>query len=578
MEKAALVHILREIALLMELKGENPFKVRAYLQAATLLEQDAAIWQLLESQGDITTIRGIGKALAEKIETLYSTGHLPYYEELKSCVPVELLDMVNVPGLGPKKVKQLFDELGIKTIKALKKACLDGQVAKLKGFGQKTEEKILAGLEKRAQYQKRYLWWDAQVIAQKILKSIEALPEVEKASSAGSLRRKVETVGDLDFIVASKDPKSVMASFISEQWVHEVIERGLTKSSIRLESGLKADLRVVPLDVYYFALHHFTGSKEHNVLMRQRAHALGYSLSEWGLKLKDTQKPVACQIASEEDLFKLLNLHYIPPELREGLDEISHAEKKKCPILIKQEDIRGVFHNHTDASDGMACLEEMVAGAQALGFQYIGIADHSKASVQANGLDEKRILQQIKAIDKLNASGKYKIHIFKGVEADILTDGSLDLDEAILSQLDYVVGSVHRGFAMDEATMTRRIIRAIESPYLSMLGHITGRLLLKREPYAVNVQKVIESAVKCDKIIEINAHPRRLDMDWRYWKQASEQGLVASINPDAHDVEGLKYYKAGVNVARKGWLTKKSVLNAWPLAKVKQYLKNIRQF
>jgi DNA polymerase (family 10) len=349
---------------------------------------------------------------------------------------------------------------------------------------------------------------------------------------------------------------------------------------VRFTGGLQADLRIVPADQFVFALHHFTGSKDHNVQMRQRALTRGLSLSEWGLvpaegegtaKEKAANKALRTAAKTEEDLFKALGLHFIPPELREGLGEIEAAESGELPELVRLEDLRGAFHNHTTASDGRNTLAEMTAAAEAQGWDYLGIADHSKASYQANGLSEERLRGQIAEIRALNATKRHRTHVLAGVECDILSDGRLDYDDALLGELDYVVASVHNALTQDEGTMTARLIRAIEHPATTMLGHLTGRLLLRREEYRVDAGKVIDAAIANRVIIELNASPWRLDMDWRHWRKAAERGLLCAINPDAHETDGLAHVAAGVNSARKGWLTKASVLNTRSLAGVKRW-------
>ncbi|MGB0258743.1 MAG: DNA polymerase/3'-5' exonuclease PolX, partial [Coraliomargarita sp.] len=548
MNKADIVAILEDIAVLLELKGENPFKIRAYSAGARVLDTLEDDLAEVIGQGRLSSIKGIGSALVDKIETLHATGELDYYTELRASVAPGLIEMLQIPGLGGKKVKKIHDALGVESIDALKAACESGEVAGLKGFGAKSAEKILTGIENRAAYAQRHLWWDARVVAEPILEGLRALPQVECAEAAGSLRRLKETVGDLDFIVASSEPEPIMDWFVGQAGVQEVTAHGQTKSSVRFESGLQADLRVVPVEQFAFALHHFTGSKEHNVAMRQRALARGYSLSEWGLAQKDEGGGLKPEIGSEAELFEFLGLAEIPPELREGLGELDAAETKGLPELVKMSDIRGVFHNHTTASDGRASIEEMAEAAQVLGFDYIGLADHSKASFQAKGLDDERVLRQIDTIRAFNESGESAVHVFAGIECDILPDGSLDLEDSTLDALDYAVMSVHSSFGQSEEDMTARVIRAIEHPATTMLGHPTGRLLLRREPYKIDLQKVIDAAIANKVIIEINANPRRLDMDWRLWRRAAERGLMCAINPDAHSTEGLGYFAAGVNI------------------------------
>lgn len=587
MTRNEIAEVLAEIGVLMELKGENPFKVRAYQTGARAIETLAEPLDTLIAEERLREVKGIGDALALKIRELHATGRLAFYDKLKAEVPSGLLQMLEVPGLGPKKVRALNVRLGLEDLNGLAAACREGKVAELEGFGERTQQKILEGIANREAYSKRHLWWDAHEVAEPILEGLRGLKEVLRAGHAGSLRRRLETVGDLDFIVASETPGPVMEWFRSMSGVKEVTASGETKSSVRFESGLQADLRIVPDAQFVFALHHFTGSKDHNVQMRQRALTRGLSLSEWGLAPaggEETVKekvaavagredvPGSAAIGSEKELFAALGLAFIPPELREGVGEIEAAEAGGFPDLVRFEDLRGVFHNHTHASDGVNSLEEMAVATAGLGWEYLGIADHSKASFQANGLSEERLLKQAAEIRALNESGKLPVHLFSGVECDILSDGSLDVTDDVRAQLDYVVVSVHSAFSQSEEEMTRRIIRAIEQPHVAMLGHLTGRLLLMREGYHVNAGKVIDAALANKVVIEINAHPRRLDMDWRHWRRAAERGLLTSINPDAHETTGLILARAGVNVARKGWLTAGHVLNTRPLTAMKDWL------
>lgn len=563
MKKADIVDILEDIAVLLELKGENPFKIRAYTTGARALETlEDDLGELIEAD-KLGSVKGIGSALVEKIETLHSTGELKYYTDLRASIAPGLIEMLEIPGLGGKKVKKIYDALGVDSIDALKAACESGQVEALKGFGKKSAEKILTGIANREAYTKRHHWWSARQVAEPILEGLRSLPQVKQAEVAGSLRRLTETVGDLDFIVAAEDSQEVMHWFVSQPSVAEVTAQGTTKSSVRFEGGLQADLRVVQPEQFAFALHHFTGSKDHNVAMRQRALARGFRLSEWGLSEKSVDDATyqGHGIKDEAGLFEFLGLTFIAPELREGLGELEAAESKQLPRLVEASDIRGVFHNHTTASDGRNTIEEMAAAAESLGWEYLGLADHSKASFQANGLNDKQVLQMVDRVRSFNESGESTVHVFAGIECDILPDGSLDLEDSTFEALDYTVMSVHSSFSQSEEEMTARVIRAIEHPATKMLGHPTGRLLLRREPYQINLPKVIDAAIANRVIIEINANPHRLDMDWRFWRRAAERGLMCAINPDAHSVDGLQYYRAGVNIARKGWLTKEQLLN-----------------
>lgn len=575
--KSDIADVLNEIGVLLELQGENPFKTRAYQSGARALETLTEPLDVLIAEDRLRDVKGIGEAIAEKVAVLHATGKLPLHDKLRAAVAPGLLEMLQVPGLGPKKVRALNAKLGIADLAALAQACKDGKVAALEGFGEKTQQKILDGIANREAYGRRHLWWDAFEVAEPILAGLRALPQVVRAEHAGSLRRGLETVGDLDFIVAADDGAPVMEWFCRMPEVKEVTGHGATKSSVRFESGLQADLRIVPPAQFVFALHHFTGSKDHNVQMRQRALARGLSLGEWGLTpVEGSGVAAPATPADETGLFGLLGLKFITPELREGLGEIEAAEQGALPELVKAEDIRGAFHNHTDASDGRNTLEEMTAAADALGWEYLGIADHSKSSFQANGLDEARLTKQIAAIRALNASKRFRCRVFSGSECDILPDGRLDFDAAMLAQLDYVVVSVHSAFSQSEEEITARIIRAIETPHVTMLGHLTGRLLLRRESYKVNAEKVIDAAAANGVIIELNSDPRRLDMDWRLWRRAAAKGVLTSLNPDAHRTESLRYVEAGVRAARKGWLTKANVFNTRPLAEVEARLNGRR--
>ena len=583
--KNEIAEVLEEIGVLLELKGENPFKVRAYGAGARVVESlTQEELDRLVAADELATVKGIGAALAQKIGELHGTGGLVFLDKLRTSIAPGLVEMLEVPGLGPKKIKLVHDKLGVTTMAELAAACTDGRVAELPGMGEKSQEKILAGIKNREAYGRRHLWWEAQAVAAPIVEGLRALPQVKRAEAAGSLRRGLETVGDLDFLVAAEDVAPVVEWFTGLPEVAEVTARGETKVSVRFASGIQADLRLVPEEQFAFALHHFTGSKDHNVQMRQRALTRGLSLSEWGLvpaegegTAKDKARAGAVKrIRDEAELFAALDLAYIPPALREGRDEIARAEQGPLPDLVATADLCGAFHNHTDASDGRNTLSEMVAAAAELGWDYLGIADHSKASFQANGLSEERLRGQVEAIAALNASGRYPVHVFAGVECDILPDGRLDYDDELLAELDYVVVSVHSAFNRGEAEMTARLIRAIEHPATTMLGHLTGRLLLQREGYAVDVAKIIDAAAANGVAIELNASPWRLDMDWRHWRRAADRGVWCVINPDAHRAEGLAHVATGVGCAQKAGLQAHEVLNTRPLAAMRTWLKQPR--
>jgi DNA polymerase (family 10) len=571
MEKNDIASVLDEIATFMELTGENPFKIRAYSAGARILENMTEDLGELIDGGKLADIPGLGEALVDKITTLRRDGVLPFHQKLKASIPAGLLEVMQIPGLGPKKVRALWTLLAVEDLAKLKEVCESGAVAELKGFGEKTQDKILEGIKNRIAYGKRHRWYEAAAIAEPILAGLRALPQVSHAESAGSLRRARETVGDLDFLVASSEPKPIMDWFVAYPGVKEVTAHGETKSSVRFENGLQADLRVVPAEQFYFALHHFTGSKEHNVAMRHRALGRGLSMSEWGFKSVD-DKTVAPGAKNEEEVFQALGLPWIPPELREGNGEIDAAEAGQLPKLVQLSDLRGVFHNHTTESDGDHTLDQMAAAAEAHGWEYLGISDHSKSSFQAGGLDEARLAKQLEDIAKLNASKKYRVRVLSGSEVDILKDGALDFSDEVLARLDFVVASVHNLFTLDREAQTARIIKAIENEHVDMVGHLTGRLLNKREPYDVDIAKVIDAAAANDTIIELNANPWRLDLDWRWWRRASEKGVLCSINPDAHDIDQLAFAAHGVRIARKGWLTPEQVLNTRSLPEVLSWL------
>lgn len=575
MNKKEIALILDDIATLLELKGANPFRVRAYRNGArAILNMEEDIAKVIQEER-LDEIEGIGKHLARKVTLLYKTGHLTFYDNLKKKTPAHLVELMQIPGLGPKKVKSLYDKLGVSSPKELKKAAKSGRIAKLKGFGVKTEKSILAALNAPDQYQKRYLYWDALQRAEPMLALLKKQKSVKDAAIAGSLRRKLETIGDIDFLAGSTNPKAVMDWFTKQPGVIGVIAKGQSKSTVRLFGGMQADLRVVSPKQFVFALMYFTGSKEHNIKIRNLALKKGWSLSEYGFEpvRKGVKMP---SVTDEKGLYRCLGLDYIAPELRENLGEIEAAAKGGLPDLIEFEDIKGTFHNHTAASDGKNTIREMAAAAEKLGFEYLGISDHSKSSFQAHGMKEEELIKQIANIKKINDSKEFKTHIFAGLECDILKNGKLDFPGSVLAKLDYVIVSVHSAFGLDEKLQTARIIKALENPYTTILGHATGRLLLRRNPYNVDVEKIIDAAIANNKVIEINGYPDRLDLDWRYWQKAHGRGLMCCINADAHSTQQLMFYKTGVNVARKGWVEKNQVINGMGLGDMRDFLRKRR--
>ncbi|HEY5777442.1 MAG TPA: DNA polymerase/3'-5' exonuclease PolX [Terrimicrobiaceae bacterium] len=573
MTKDEITEILETIARLLELKGENPFKIRAYANAARALETLGEDLPMMIAENRLQEVEGIGKAIAEKITTLVQTGRLEYYENLRDEFPPEISVLFELPGLGAKKIKALYETLGISSITKLERACREGKISPLPGFGTKTSENILRAIEQHRKSLGQFRLGDVTALAEGLLEDLRGHPSVILAQVAGSYRRKKEIVRDLDFIVSTRRATEVFEDFVNHPLVESVVARGDTKTSVLLVSGIQCDLRAVTGTEYPFALNYFTGSKEHNVRMRTRALDRGWSLNEYRFSKAEGRelKEALPEVRTEADIYRALSLAYIEPELREDRGEFEAAESGRLPELIEWPNLRGTFHCHTTDSDGRATLEDMVGAAQELGLQYLGIADHSKSSIQANGLDEKRLAAQVARIRQFNQS-RDGIHLFAGTECDIRRDGSLDFSDEILAQLDYVVASVHASFALSEAAMTNRIIKAMTNPYVTMLGHLTGRLLLTREPYKVNIAAVIEAAAETRTVIELNANPRRLDMDWRWWPLAKEKGVKCAINPDAHSVSGLQDVIFGVGAARKGWLSRNDVINTLPLGRIEEVL------
>jgi DNA polymerase (family 10) len=577
MDKSHVTDILEEIAVLLELKGENPFKARAYTNAARTLDTFEGDLGKLVTENRLGDLAGIGDALQKKITELVTTGRLAYYEDLRASVPAGMIAMMEIPSLGAKKIVALHEKLGISSVAELEAACVAHKVRDLPGFGAKTEEKLLAGIQQARNYSSLHLYAEAWAQAEEIREALRDHEEVLQLSTGGSLRRGREVVHDLDFVASSRQPEAVMEYFVSLPCVKEITNHGPTKSSVLLQNGMTADLRIVSDKEYAYALHHFTGSKEHNIAMRQRAIAQGKKLSEWGLFITPKKKKsddddgelVPCR--TEEELFAALGLQHIPPELRENLGEIEAAEQKKIPRLVDWMQLRGTFHCHTTASDGKNTLAEMAGEARELGLDYLGIADHSKSSFQANGLNEQRLAEQIEQIRDFNQKHD-DFHVFAGSEVDILKDGRLDFPDDVLARLDYVVASVHNVLNLEEDEMTARVIRAMENEYVTMLGHVTGRLLLQREPSKINLEKVIDCAARTGTWIELNCSSMRMDMDWRWWHRAREKGVKCVINPDAHRVSQFAMLRHGVTLARKGWLRREDVINTLPLDAVKKAL------
>ena len=558
--------ILDEIALLLELKGENPFKSRAYQNAARHIES-LDDFDSLVAEGKLSTVKGIGEALTAKIMELITTGRLTYYENLKAEIPPGHREMLRIPSLGPRKIRTLFERLQIESIDELENACKEDRLINIPGFGKKTQEKILAGIEHLKRYQQRHLYADVIQEAEMLLDYVLKHPDTVSANIAGSLRRCNETVKDIDIIASSRQASALGDYFAGLPLVQSVTAKGETKVSVILTSGINSDLRIVESDVFPYALHHFTGSREHNTAMRGRAKKMGLKMNEYGLFKGEAHIP--CR--NEKEIFRALGLQYIPPEMRENMGEIEAAETSALPHLIEEGDIRGLFHIHTSESDGASSLEALVKKAKEMGLKYIGISDHSQAAYYAGGLAPETVKRQHELIDTLNAR-ETPFHIFKGIEADILPDGRLDYDDDVLSRFDFVIAAVHSYFNMPETAMTDRIIKALANRHTTMLAHPTGRLLLAREPYAVDIRAIIDSAAENNKILELNALPQRLDLDWRHCIYAKKKGVAIAINPDAHHLDDMSAIRYGVNIARKGWLERRDCINCLELDKIRTLL------
>ena len=567
--KQELLRALRDTATLMELTGENPFRCRAYEQGARILESlegDPARWI---ASGRLPGLRGIGPALLERVGEFAESGRLASLDELRAQVPPTVLELLTVPGLGARKARTLWKELGIETLAQLEAAARDGRIAALPGFGKRSAEKILAAVEGRIAFGGRMTLETASRLAEPLLERLRGVPGATRVEIAGSLRRWRETVKDLDFVATGADPAAILAAFVSTSGVQSVAMDGPTRASIMLEGGIAADLRVVAAGQFAPALLYFTGSKEHNTALRGRARRRGLKLNEYGLFPAGNEAPL--EAADEAALYRHLELDFIPPELRENTGEIEAAESGALPELVTQAHLRGVLHCHTTWSDGRAGVLELAQACQDAGYTHLAICDHSQSAAYAGGLKPADLLRQIEEIEHVRRTLR-GFTLFTGSEVDTRVDGALDYDDELLARLDVVVASVHSRMSMDGAAMTDRICRAIAHPAVSILGHPTGRLLTRREPYDVDLARVFATAARHDVAIEINANPNRLDLDWRFIRAAREAGCRFAINPDAHTVGELNYLKYGVAIARKGWLGPRDVINTMSPTAFKQWL------
>ena len=558
-----------QIADLLEFEGANPFRVRAYRNAARIVRDlpDAITSILADPERKLTDIEGIGDDLADKITTLAGTGALPFLDELLARTPESVLALMRIPGLGPKKAAVLYKELGVKTLADLKAACESHRVRELKGFGAKTEQTILAGMTLAETAADRMLWAKADAVAQSLLAHLKPLAAVKQIAAAGSYRRGSETVGDLDLLVDSTEPEQVMDRLAEFPDVAATIGRGDTKMSIRLEDGVQVDLRVVPKKSYGAALLYFTGSKNHNIVLRGMAKDRGLKVNEYGV-FRDETFLVG---ETEEEIYKLLDLPWIPPELREARQEFAWAAAGELPELIELADIRGDLHMHTTESDGRNTLAEMAAAAKERGLSYIAITDHSKRTTMANGLDSRRLRKQWKEIDAFNAT-KPGIQVLKGVECDILEKEGLDIDDETLSEADWVICSVHYGQNQSRQQITERILQAIENPHVAAIAHPTGRLINRRKPYEVDLETIYKAAASNGKLLELNANPERLDLDDIHCAAAKQHGVKIVINTDAHRADALAGLRYGIIQARRAGLTKEDVANTRTWVQLKKLI------
>ncbi len=563
MKNQEIAKILYEIADLLEIEGVE-FKPRAYRRAAQNIESLSVDIEELYKKGQLDKIPGVGKSIAEKIKEYLETGKVRKLEELRKKIPVDIESLSAVEGLGPRMIKTLYEKLGVKNLDDLERVCKERRLRRLKGFGEKLERKILENIQLvKQRQQQRFLLGFVLPEANAIVEELK--PYVKKISLAGSIRRRKETIGDVDILAVADEPEYVMDLFTGMKRVEKVLAKGKTKSSVRLYGGIQVDLRIVEEESFGSALQYFTGSKEHNIEVRKIAIKHGYKLNEYGLF--KGEKKIAGK--DEEEVYKALGMQWIPPELRENRGEIEAALNGSLPKLVEYEDVKGDLQMHTKWSDGANTIEEMVQEAKKLGHKFIAITDHVGSLKIAGGMDEEDVKEQAKEIEKIRE--KYDdIYIFHGVEANIMKDGSLDVSNSLLKEVDLVLASVHSAFRMDEKEMTKRVIKAIEHEYVDIIAHPTCRIIQKREPIKLDIEKVFEAAKENDVIMEINAYPDRLDLNDIHTKMAIEMGIKISIGTDAHSKEHLKFYELGVAVARRGWAEKKDIINTYNIEELRK--------
>ncbi len=584
MDKNQVANVLEDVASLLELKeGSNPFEVRAYENAARAVSALDGDIEQLTREGKLKGVPGLGATIIKRIEELVNTGQMALYDELVADTPQVKLDMRRIQGVGPKKINAIYNQLHVQSIAELEQACKEDKVAVLPGFGKKTQDKILQGIALLAQHAGRFLYPVAEDEAGHMYQALSTIPEIVRKQVAGSLRRKRETIGDIDMVVSVADDagevirREIMDVFTGQPNVQAITGKGDTKSSVVLKSGINMDLRVVNDSQFPYTLHHFTGSKEHHIPLRRRALSMNMTINDYGLFRGKEPHLELVPCKNEADIYAALGMTYIEPELREDTGEIEAAIAGKLPTLVQLEDLQGILHVHSTWSDGQNTIREMAEACIARGYHYLGMTDHSKVAAYAGGLNEDALRRQGEEIDRLNEEFAGRIHILKGTECDILRDGSLDYSDETLASLDFVVASIHSLFNLPPEEQTQRMLRAIANPYVDIIGHPTGRILLGREGYTLDIDAIIDAAAEHGVCIEINAHPSRLDLDWRYLHRARDKGVKIPVDPDAHSIDGLDVVRYGINIARKGWLRPADVLNTLSTRAIQAYFRARRK-
>ena len=562
--------IFNDIVNILKIKDENRFKIRAYERVAATIENLPMEVETLYNLGKLDEIPGVGEAISKKIEELIKTGKLEYYENLKQKIPSGVLELLNIPEIGPRKAKLFYEELGIDNVEKLEKAAREHKLQTLPGMGEKAEKKILKGIQLINEGKQRTLLGIALPIAEKMVMQLKSLPEIDQIDIAGSLRRRKDTIGDIDILVSSNHPEKVMEQFTHLPEVKEVLAEGLTKSAILTQQNVHLDLRVVELDSFGAAMQYFTGSKAHNVRLREMAVKKGLKINEYGVFQTRNNKKIAGK--EEQEIYRKLGLQYIMPELREDRGEFEAAQKKQLPKLVTIEDIKGDLHTHTSDSDGLNTIDEIVEAAKKKGYEYIAITDHSQSLYVAGGLTEEKLLKQIEQIETINKNLNNFV-VLKGIEVDIKSDGTLDFPDSILERLDIVIAAIHTGLKQERGKLMERLTKAMRNPLVNIIAHPTGRIIGYREPYDIDVQELIKIAAETHKVLEINASPERMDLRDIYVKSAREEGVLLAIGTDTHQLSSLDNMTYGISIARRGWLEKSNLINTFSLAELKARLK-----